>query len=82
MDENEIKGAAQEFVGEVEDVVGKITGDAKTQAEGKWDKAAGRAQKTFGAAAEELRENVAAQPLTALALVGAVAFVLGYMSRR
>jgi hypothetical protein len=43
---------------------------------------AGKAQKTFGAAADEIRENVSNQPLTALAIVGGVFFALGFLARR
>lgn len=82
VDENEVEGVAREIGGRVQDAVGGLTGDAATQAKGKWNQAAGAAQKTFGAAADEVRDNVTAQPLTALVLVGAVAFVLGFLARR
>jgi uncharacterized protein YjbJ (UPF0337 family) len=82
VDENEFEGAAREFGGKFQDAVGGLTGDASTQAEGKWNQAAGKAQQTFGAATEELRENVANKPLTALALVGAIGLALGYLARR
>ncbi len=82
VDENEIEGTAQDLGGKVEDAVGGLTGDTELQAEGKWNQAAGQAKKTFGAAAEEVRENVKEQPLTALAVVAGVAFVLGFLSRR
>ncbi len=82
VDENEIEGAARDLGGKVQDAVGGLTGDAATQAEGKWNQAAGKAQKTFGAAAEEIRENVADKPLTALGIAAGVFFVLGYLMRR
>jgi len=82
MDENEFEGAARDLGGKVQDAVGGLTGDAATQAEGKWNQAAGKAQKTFGAAADEIRDNVADKPLTALALAAGVFFVLGYLMRR
>jgi uncharacterized protein YjbJ (UPF0337 family) len=82
VDENEFEGAAQDLGGKVQDAVGGLTGDAGLQAEGKWNQAAGQARKTFGAAAEEVRENVKEQPLTALAVVAGVAFLLGFFSRR
>jgi uncharacterized protein YjbJ (UPF0337 family) len=82
MDENEIEGAAQELGGRVQDAVGGLTGDASTQAEGKWNQAAGKAQQTFGAAADEIRENVVDKPLTALAVAAGLFFVLGFLARR
>lgn len=82
VDENEIEGAARDLGGKVQDAVGGLTGDSKIQAEGKWNQAAGKAQKTFGAAADEIRDNVVDKPLTALAVAAGLFFVLGYLMRR
>jgi uncharacterized protein YjbJ (UPF0337 family) len=82
VDENEVEGAAQELGGTVQDAVGDLAGDAKMQAEGKWNKAAGKARQTFGEAAEEVREQVKSQPLTALAIVAGVFLTLGFLARR
>jgi uncharacterized protein YjbJ (UPF0337 family) len=82
VDENEIEGAARELGGKVEDAVGGLTGDTATQAAGKWNQVAGKAQKTFGDAAEELRDNVKGSPLAALAIVGGVCLALGFLARR
>ena len=68
VDENEVEGTVRDIGGKVQDAVGGLTGDTATQMKGKLNQAAGQVQKTFGAAAEELRENVTQQPLTALAL--------------
>ncbi len=82
VDENEIEGTLRDLGGKVQDGIGGLTGDTATQAEGKWNQAAGRAQKTFGEAAEEIRDNVKSSPLTALAIVGSVFFALGFLARR
>ncbi len=82
MDENEIEGAARELGGRVQDAVGGLTGDARIQAKGKWNQAAGSAQRTLGTAADELRENVIEKPLSALALVAGVSFLAGFLLRR
>jgi uncharacterized protein YjbJ (UPF0337 family) len=82
VDENEFGGAAREFGGRVRDAVGGLTGDASTQAKGKWNQAAGQVQRTFGEASDELRENVTSNPLLALAIVGGVGFALGFLARR
>ena len=50
MDKDRIAGAAHQVKGAVKEAVGKVTGDAKTQAEGAAEKAAGRIQKTQSAA--------------------------------
>jgi uncharacterized protein YjbJ (UPF0337 family) len=82
VDENEIKGAAREFGGRVQDAVGGLTGDARTQAEGKWNQAAGRAQRTFGVAVDEVIDNVKEKPLAALAVVAGASFLLGLLARK
>lgn len=82
VDENEFEGTVRDFGGKIQDAVGGLAGDASTQAKGKWNQAAGKAQKTFGEASDELRDNVTSSPLIALAIVGGVCFALGYLSRR
>jgi uncharacterized protein YjbJ (UPF0337 family) len=42
MDRDRIAGAGKQANGSVKDAWGKVTGDAKTEAEGKTDKAQGR----------------------------------------
>ena len=41
MDEDRIKGAATDLGGRAKDAIGSLTGDKKTQAEGKADQASG-----------------------------------------
>jgi uncharacterized protein YjbJ (UPF0337 family) len=82
VDENEVEGTIRDIGGKVQDGIGGLTGDAELQAEGKWNQAAGKAQKTFGEAADEVRENVKSSPLTALAIVGGVCLALGFLARR
>lgn len=82
VDENEFEGAARDLGGKVQDAIGGLTGDVGTQAQGKWNQAAGKAQKTFGNAAEEIRDNISDSPLTALAIVGGIFFALGFLARR
>jgi uncharacterized protein YjbJ (UPF0337 family) len=82
VDENEVEGTVRDLGGKVQDAVGGLTGDAKIQAEGKLNQAYGKAQKTFGAAAEEIRDNVTNQPLTAIMIVGALGALLGFLARR
>ena len=82
MDENQFEGTARDVGGKFQDALGGLTGDTATQAEGKWNQAAGKAQKTFGDAAEEIRETVKNTPLTALAIVGIIGLSLGFLARR
>ena len=82
VDENEVEGTARDIGGKVQDAVGGLTGDPETQAEGKLNQAAGKAQKMVGSLAEDLRDNVVDQPLTALAIVGGLGLALGFLLRR
>jgi uncharacterized protein YjbJ (UPF0337 family) len=56
MDKDRIEGSANQAKGAVKDVAGKITGDAKLQAEGKADKAAGKVQNAVGGVKDALRD--------------------------
>jgi uncharacterized protein YjbJ (UPF0337 family) len=58
MDKDRIVGAARQIKGAVKETVGKITGDAKTQAEGAAEKAAGKVQNIVGGAKDAVRETV------------------------
>ena len=50
MDKDRIAGSAKDFAGKVESTVGGLTGDAKTQAEGRAREAAGAVQNLYGQA--------------------------------
>jgi uncharacterized protein YjbJ (UPF0337 family) len=50
MDKDRIAGATKDFVGKAESAVGGMTGDAKTQAEGRAREAAGTVQNLYGQA--------------------------------
>ena len=85
---DQVEGGAKEFGGRVQDAVGGLTGDAKTQAEGKYDQVAGQVQQKYGQAKdaasdglETLSEQVRQQPLVALLVAGAVGWVIGRIGR-
>jgi uncharacterized protein YjbJ (UPF0337 family) len=48
MDEDRISGTARNVGGKIEEGVGRLTGDARTQIQGKLDQAAGAAQDLYG----------------------------------
>jgi uncharacterized protein YjbJ (UPF0337 family) len=56
MDKDRIDGAAKEAKGAVKEAAGKITGDEKLKAEGKIDKATGKAQNAFGGMKDAARD--------------------------
>jgi uncharacterized protein YjbJ (UPF0337 family) len=55
MDKDRVKGSARQAKGALKEVVGKVTGDAKLEAEGKSDKVAGKAQNAVGGLKDALR---------------------------
>jgi uncharacterized protein YjbJ (UPF0337 family) len=48
MDEDRVKGSAEQIKGKVKEGVGKMTGDTKTETEGKADQVKGKVQNTVG----------------------------------
>jgi uncharacterized protein YjbJ (UPF0337 family) len=56
MDREHVKGAAEKLKGAVKDAAGKVTGDKKLQAEGKFDKAKGSAHKLAGDVKDAARD--------------------------
>jgi uncharacterized protein YjbJ (UPF0337 family) len=57
MDKDRIAGAANQAKGAVKQAAGKITGDAKLQAEGAADKTKGQMQSAAGSAKDALRDT-------------------------
>ncbi len=93
MDEDRIKGAATDFGGKVKDAVGGLTGDTKTQAEGKINQATGQLQNTFGSAKDAAREGAATfgseldsfmseKPMTSLLIAVGAGYVLARLMHR
>lgn len=88
MGQSQFQGTAREMGGKVEEGVGRVTGDAKTQAEGVFDQAAGRMQADYGVAiqdlqdfAERLRLRAREQPITALLAAAAIGYLIGRIGR-
>jgi uncharacterized protein YjbJ (UPF0337 family) len=57
MDKEHLKGAWDKTKGAVKDAVGGLTGDTKTQAEGKVDKLKGHARDALGDAKDAARRG-------------------------
>ena len=55
IDRDRTEGSAKNIGGKLKEGVGKLTGDSKTQAEGKADQAEGKVQNTFGGIKDTLR---------------------------
>ena len=57
MDREHVKGTADKAKGAIKDTAGKMTGDTKMQAEGKFDKANGAARKVVGDVKDAARDE-------------------------
>ena len=58
MNREQVKGATGKAIGTLKDMVGKVTGSKKVQAEGKADKVAGAAHSAAGEVKESARAVV------------------------
>lgn len=88
MNQKRFKGAARQMRGEVEDAVGGLAGDAKLQAQGKFDRAAGAIQEGYGVAMHDLQDftdrlrlRTREQPLVALLAAVAIGYLIGRVGR-
>ena len=55
MDEDRVKGMANQAKGSLKEAAGKLVGDAKLEGEGKADKAAGKVQNAVGGVKDALK---------------------------
>ena len=92
MDENRVEGTVRNVGGKVQEGVGRLTGDARTRAEGLANQAAGTAQDLYGQPADSAREatttldrwrrhNIETQPYTSALIALGVGWWLGRMHR-
>jgi uncharacterized protein YjbJ (UPF0337 family) len=92
MDEDRLSGTARNFGGKVEEGVGRVTGDVKTQSRGKLDQAAGTAEDLYGQTADAARDTAATldkwlrttietQPYTTAIVALGIGWLLGRMHR-
>jgi uncharacterized protein YjbJ (UPF0337 family) len=92
MDENRVSSTARNIGGKIEEGVGAVTGDSRTQFKGKIDQAAGAVQDLYGQTADAagdtaktldgwFRRTVETQPYTTALVVLGVGWLLGRMHR-
>jgi uncharacterized protein YjbJ (UPF0337 family) len=74
--DDRVEGTAREFGGRMQEAVGNVTGDAKTQAQGLYNQASGQAQQ----AAAQFSDVVKAQPVVASLVALAIGYVLGRLT--
>jgi len=56
MDKDRVEGVGHQVKGTVKEGMGKVTGDTKTEAEGKAEKTAGKVQNAVGGAKDTARD--------------------------
>jgi uncharacterized protein YjbJ (UPF0337 family) len=71
-----VQGTAREFGGRVQEAVGDITGDAKTQAQGLYNQASGQAQQAAG----QISDVIKSQPLVSALVALGIGYVLGRLT--
>jgi uncharacterized protein YjbJ (UPF0337 family) len=71
-----MQGTARDFGGRVQEAVGNVTGDTRTQAEGLYNQASGQVQQSAG----QLSDMIKSQPLTAALVALGVGYVLGRLT--
>jgi uncharacterized protein YjbJ (UPF0337 family) len=79
MDTNNAEGTVQEVAGKVQDAAGRLLGDTGTQVAGKARELGGKAQKLYADTADVVRDKTTESPFIALAIMGALGFLLGAM---
>ena len=89
MDKTNIEDPAASVAGEIEANVGTLAGDARTRVEGLASQAAETAEQVYGQARDQVRGAATAaatyvekQPLVALAAVGLICGVVGFLLAR
>lgn len=92
MDENRLEGTMRNLGGKAQEGIGRATGDAKTQAEGLVNQAAGAAQDLYGQTADVarqtattldawLRTTIETQPYTTAIVALGIGWLLGRLHR-
>jgi uncharacterized protein YjbJ (UPF0337 family) len=57
MDNDRIKGAVKQKVGQIKEVAGKVTGDEKLKRQGQAEEVAGKVQNVVGGIKDSVRES-------------------------
>jgi uncharacterized protein YjbJ (UPF0337 family) len=70
---SEFKGTVRDVGGRVQQKVGEYAGDAKTQAEGVYNQAAGQAEQQMARLSDVIRD----QPITAALVAIGIGYLLG-----
>ena len=70
---SEVQGAARDFGGRVQQKIGEFAGDARTQAEGLYNQAAGQAEQQVARLSDVIKD----QPITSALVAVGIGYLLG-----
>ena len=73
---SDFQGTAREMGGRVQEKVGELTGDAKTQAEGLYNQAAGQTQQQVARLSDLIKD----QPMASVLVAVAIGYLLGRLT--
>jgi uncharacterized protein YjbJ (UPF0337 family) len=82
MNEDRLSGTAKSVGGQVEEGVGRATGDVKTQLQGKARQFEGTLQDAGSEAGDFLRTAIEERPYTTAAIALGIGFLIGRFGRR
>jgi len=71
-----MEGSARDFGGRVQESVGNMTGDTKTQAHGLYNQAAGQAQQAAG----QFSDMIKSQPIASAMIALGIGYILGRLT--
>lgn len=74
---SDFQGKARDMAGKVQEKVGEFTGDARTQAEGLYNQAAGQAEQQIARLSDVIKD----QPIPAILIAAAAGYLLGRLTR-
>ena len=73
---DQLEGAAREMGGRVQEAVGDVIGDTRTQARGMYNQAAGQAQRQAAYLGDVIKE----QPLISAAIAAGIGYLIGRLT--
>jgi uncharacterized protein YjbJ (UPF0337 family) len=74
---SDFEGRARDMAGRVQEKAGELTGNAKAQAEGLYNQAAGQAQQQVARLSDVIKD----QPIPAILIAAAAGYLLGRLTR-
>jgi uncharacterized protein YjbJ (UPF0337 family) len=82
MNSERVEGTAKKGMGVLEEKIGDLVGDAKTQASGQARQIVGGLEATVGQVIDEVRDFTAEKPVAALLAAGGIGLILGMLMAR